>query len=235
MTYQWQVTSSYRQFRIVYWLWLSVWLCDNIVVFLFWLFWLDYPSLKVKPKPPPRSKTNYNYSHLAPINETAILKVPEASARHKSPPPPVPAATIREGIEYSGTFAMPRLTNLPERDILQRLKENCNKEKIKTQYSFLGELGAGAAGTVFRASHKSSGKEVGCRHHNYYRDTTNPHFQFAIKNIDISDHKRKDQLLTEVIVMRDLNHPNLVNYVELFLERDNLMMVMEFMQVKDWE
>ena len=58
------------------------------------------------------------------------------------------------------------------------------------------------------------------------------HFQFAIKNIDISDHKRKDQLLTEVIVMRDLNHPNLVNYVELFLERDNLMMVMEFMQVK---
>ena len=32
--------------------------------------------------------------------------------------------------------------------------------------------------------------------------------------------------------MRDLNHPNLVNYVELFLERDNLMMVMEFMQVR---
>ena len=57
-------------------------------------------------------------------------------------------------------------------------------------------------------------------------------FQFAIKTIDISDHKRKDQLLTEVIVMRDLNHPNLVNYVELFLERDNLMMVMEFMQVR---
>lgn len=55
-------------------------------------------------------------------------------------------------------------------------------------------------------------------------------FQFAIKNIDISDHKRKDQLLTEVIVMRELNHPNLVNYVELFLEKDTLMMVMEFMQ-----
>ena len=57
------------------------------------------------------------------------------------------------------------------------------------------------------------------------------HFQFAIKTIDISDHKRKDQLLTEVIVMRDLNHPNLVNYVELFLERQNLMIVMEYMQV----
>ena len=30
--------------------------------------------------------------------------------------------------------------------------------------------------------------------------------------------------------MRDLNHPNLVNYVELYLERNHLMMVMEFMQ-----
>ena len=30
--------------------------------------------------------------------------------------------------------------------------------------------------------------------------------------------------------MRELNHPNLVNYVELFLEKDTLMMVMEFMQ-----
>ena len=36
--------------------------------------------------------------------------------------------------------------------------------------------------------------------------------------------------MTEVIVMRDLNHPNLVNYVELYLEKDNLMMVMEFME-----
>ena len=29
--------------------------------------------------------------------------------------------------------------------------------------------------------------------------------------------------------MRELNHPNLVNYQELFLERDSLMMVMELM------
>ena len=29
--------------------------------------------------------------------------------------------------------------------------------------------------------------------------------------------------------MRELNHPNLVNYTELFLERSSLMMVMELM------
>ena len=121
---------------------------------------MDLSSLKVKPKPPPRSKASYNYTKLASINETSVLKVPTPSARHKSPPPPVPAATIREGIEDSGSFAMPRLTNLPEMDIMKKLKENCNKEKIRSQYSFLGELGAGAAGTVFRACQKSTGKEV---------------------------------------------------------------------------
>ena len=187
--------------------------------------------MKGKPKLPPRSKAGFNCSNLPSIKETSVLRM---SAQHKPPPPPVPSATIREGIEDSGTFAMPRLTNLPERDILERLKEYCNKEKIKSQYSFLGELGAGAAGTVFRACQKSSGREVRGRHRDKFTTNYNyiqHHFQFAIKNIDISDHKRKDQLLTEVIVMRDLNHPNLVNYVELFLERDNLMMVMEFMQV----
>ena len=29
--------------------------------------------------------------------------------------------------------------------------------------------------------------------------------------------------------MKELNHPNLVNYTELFLERNSLMMVMEYL------
>ena len=31
--------------------------------------------------------------------------------------------------------------------------------------------------------------------------------------------------------MRELVHPNLVNYREIFMERNNLMMVMELMKV----
>ena len=54
-------------------------------------------------------------------------------------------------------------------------------------------------------------------------------FQYAVKTIDISDHKRKDHLLMEIMVMRELTHPNLVNYVDLFLENLSLKMVMELM------
>ena len=120
-------------------------------------------SVKDRPKPPPRKKSNYNFSKLPPIKETGVLPSASPSPRNKLPPPPVPQATIREGIEEAESFAMPRLTNLPEKDIMQRIKENCSKEKMKSQYSLLGELGAGAAGTVFRARHKSSGQEVESR------------------------------------------------------------------------
>ena len=52
--------------------------------------------------------------------------------------------------------------------------------------SFQGELGAGAAGVVYRAKHKTDGGD------------------FAVKTIDISDHKRKDHLLMEVMVRKEL-------------------------------
>ena len=65
-----------------------------------------------------------------------------------------------------------------------------------------------------------------------------------MKIIDLEDHQRKDHLLMEiqvlriaseggraVQVMRELVHPNLVNYVEMFMERNSLMIVMELMKV----
>ena len=50
-----------------------------------------------------------------------------------------------------------------------------------------------------------------------------------MKQIDMTDHKRKDHLLMEVQVMRELVHPNLVNYVDMFLENNTLWLVMELL------
>ena len=99
-------------------------------------------SIRDRPKPPPRKKSNY---HLAPISENKVLPSvsPSLSARHKLPPPPVPEATIREGVEEH--FAMPRLTNLPETDIMDRIKGNCNKLTFKSQYQILVRMGINMA------------------------------------------------------------------------------------------
>ena len=100
---------------------------------------METSSVKDRPKPPPRRKPAVNIaSNLPPIEENKVPPVQRhLSAKHKLPPPPVPAATIREGVEAEAQFAMPRLTNLGERDIMDRIKENCNKLPIKTQYNLM--------------------------------------------------------------------------------------------------
>ena len=89
--------------------------------------------MKDRPKPPPRKTVR-----LPPIGEAVVVPPmsPATRARQKQPPPPVPAAAIREDIEDQH-FAMPRLTNLAETDIMDRIKEFCNILPIKTQYKFM--------------------------------------------------------------------------------------------------
>ncbi|XP_023334616.1 serine/threonine-protein kinase PAK 2 isoform X2 [Eurytemora carolleeae] len=101
------------------------------------------------------------------------------------------------------------ISKLNDMEIMNAFREMCSKESIKFVYEFKYELGEGASGKVMLAMHKRTGKEV------------------AVKAIDITDQERKDHLLMEIKVLRELEHPNLVNYEELFLERNYLMLVME--------
>ena len=90
------------------------------------------------------------------------------------------------------------------------------------------ELGTGAAGIVSLATHKASGEKV------------------AVKDIDLNKQNKKDLILMEIKVMKELHHPNLVNFKEVscswtlpYLQYDflqaylvemHLFVVMEFME-----
>lgn len=51
----------------------------------------------------------------------------------------------------------------------------------------------------------------------------------AIKQMDLDKQPKKD-LINEILVMRASRHPNIVNYIDSYLYKNDLWVVMEYME-----
>ena len=70
-----------------------------------------------------------------------------------------------------------------------------------------------ASGHVYVAKTLSTGKKV------------------AIKQMDLSHQPRKELIVNEILVMKESQHPNIVNFLESYLVKSNdLWVVMEYME-----
>lgn len=52
----------------------------------------------------------------------------------------------------------------------------------------------------------------------------------AIKQMDLAQQPRKELIVNEIIVMKESQHPNVVNFLEAFLVNNELWVVMEYME-----
>ncbi|CAH1761264.1 12617_t:CDS:10 [Entrophospora sp. SA101] len=106
-----------------------------------------------------------------------------------------------------------RISTMTEAQIMEKLRSVVSQGDPTSLFSKIKKVGQGASGSVYVAkSHKTSSK-------------------VAIKQMDLSHQPRKELIVNEILVMKESQHPNIVNYLDSYLVKNSeLWVVMEYME-----
>ncbi|KAI7894103.1 kinase-like domain-containing protein [Mucor mucedo] len=106
-----------------------------------------------------------------------------------------------------------RISTMTEAQVMEQLKSVVTPGDPNDLYKKLKRVGQGASGSVYVANALATNTKV------------------AIKQMDLGHQPRKDLIVTEILVMRESQHPNIVNYLDSFLVRNSdLWVIMEYME-----
>ncbi|XP_015243299.1 serine/threonine-protein kinase PAK 2-like isoform X2 [Cyprinodon tularosa] len=105
----------------------------------------------------------------------------------------------------------PRTGKISDEEIMEKLRSIVSVGDPKKKYTRFEKIGQGASGTVYTAIDVATGQEV------------------AIKQINLQKQPKKELIINEILVMKELKNPNIVNFVDSFLVGDELFVVMEYL------
>ncbi|KAJ1973360.1 Protein kinase [Dimargaris xerosporica] len=168
-------------------------------------------------------------SLYAQMSPAGMVQMHKATAPPPPPPPPVAqpmpdkaksdALAALTGkmnnmqVQAKSTPKEQRLSTMTEAQVMNKLRSIVSPKDPKVLYQKIKKVGQGASGSVYVARSLSTGKKV------------------AIKQMDLSTQPRKELLVTEINVMKESQHVNIVNYIESFLIHSmELWVVMEYME-----
>ncbi|XP_041669183.1 serine/threonine-protein kinase PAK 2-like [Cheilinus undulatus] len=100
---------------------------------------------------------------------------------------------------------------MTDEEIMEKLRTIVSIGDPKKKYTRYDKIGQGASGTVYTAIDVATGQEV------------------AIKQINLQKQPKKELIINEILVMKELKNPNIVNFVDSFLVGDELFVVMEYL------
>ncbi|XP_063246026.1 serine/threonine-protein kinase PAK 3-like [Prinia subflava] len=119
----------------------------------------------------------------------------------------------QKGIPTPETSSMCQEQNWKEeqREFLGKLRSIVSVGNPVTQYVGLERIGKGGFGTVYTATDTATGGKV------------------AIKQVSLGKQPEKELIVNELLVVRDNKHPNIINYLDSYLVKDKLWIIMEYM------
>ncbi|KAJ3333756.1 signal transducing kinase of the PAK [Blyttiomyces sp. JEL0837] len=130
-----------------------------------------------------------------------------------SAPPIHPATTTNATVEPPVAISQARPQKVKSTDdIIERLRAICNPADPTKLYRNLSKIGQGASGGVYSAYQVGTNNAV------------------AIKQMNLEQQPQKDLIINEILVMRDSKHKNIVNFIDSFLYKGDLWVVMEYME-----
>ncbi|XP_060068641.1 serine/threonine-protein kinase PAK 1-like isoform X3 [Ylistrum balloti] len=105
----------------------------------------------------------------------------------------------------------PKKKKMSDEEILEKLRTIVTIGDPNRKYTKMEKIGQGASGTVYIAVEVATGREI------------------AIKTMNLSQQPKKELIINEILVMRENQNPNIVNYLDSYLVGEELWVVMEYL------
>lgn len=150
-------------------------------------------------------------SQRSPQGPQQPLPSPQQQFAQASDPTNIPAPTQQIRTEAGPRpRTRPRQSDAP--DIVARLRKICSPGDPHEFFMNFTKIGQGASGGVYTALQKGSNRCV------------------AIKQMNLEQQPKKDLIVNEILVMKESKHKNIVNFMDSFLVKGDLWVVMEYME-----
>lgn len=162
-----------------------------------------------------------------PIPEVAAPVVPTQDETEKSQPPttqeddtskpdipPIPNAKpiLPNKVSRKSNEKKKEERERNKKILYTKLAEICSPGDPKGKYKDLIKIGQGASGGVYTAHDMGSEAAV------------------AIKQMNLEKQPKKELILNEILVMKESKHRNIVNFIDSYLVKGDLWIVMEYME-----
>lgn len=176
----------------------------------------EYPNTTLTPEKKPAEKSG-KHSNTGSVTENSEDSGQAAGAGSTTSGGSGSAANALQGRNAKQAALLSQKKREDKRrkhqQIINKLQQICTDGNPNDYYKDLVKIGQGASGGVYIA-----------------HDINNHSETVAIKQMNLEQQPKKELIINEILVMKRSKHPNIVNFIDSFLLKGDLWVIMEYME-----